>query len=199
MFMKRLVGIGNAVAKAFAAAGCRKIAITDRNQELLRGTESDILKIQSETQVVSIVGDISSPDFADSLVDETVKKLGRVDYCVNCAGIMGNNQSSTESSLEDFDRINNINYRGLWLSSRAQIKAMLKQEPLPSHDSARPGQRGSIVNIASQLGIVGRPAARKRLCPLLQNSSLLMCCSCILCQQSCGPGSVTFRCHRLCG
>lgn len=36
---------------------------------------------------------------------------------------------------------------------------MLKQEPLPTHDGRR-GNRGSVVNIASQLGIVGRPAAR---------------------------------------
>jgi len=40
---------------------------------------------------------------------------------------------------------------------------MLKQEPLPTHDG-RPGNRGSIVNIASQLGIVGRPAARMYQC-----------------------------------
>ena len=37
---------------------------------------------------------------------------------------------------------------------------MLKQDPLPTHDG-RPGNRGSVVNIASQLGIVGRPAARE--------------------------------------
>ena len=37
---------------------------------------------------------------------------------------------------------------------------MLKQEPLPTHDG-RPGNRGNVVNIASQLGIVGRPAAGK--------------------------------------
>jgi len=62
--------------------------------------------------------------------------------------------------VEDFDRINSVNYRGCWLSSRAEIKQMLKQEPLPTHDG-RPGNRGAIVNIASQLGIVGRPGARK--------------------------------------
>jgi NAD(P)-dependent dehydrogenase (short-subunit alcohol dehydrogenase family) len=56
--------------------------------------------------------------------------------------------------------INNVNYRGCWLSSRAAIQRMLKQDPLPTHDG-RPGCRGSIVNIASQLGIVGRPAARE--------------------------------------
>jgi len=37
---------------------------------------------------------------------------------------------------------------------------MLRQEVLPSHDG-RPGERGSVVNIASQLGVVGRPNARE--------------------------------------
>jgi NAD(P)-dependent dehydrogenase (short-subunit alcohol dehydrogenase family) len=72
---------------------------------------------------------------------------------------MGNNQISTSTSLDDFDKINNVNYRGCWLTSRAELKVMVEQEPLASHDSKRPPQRGSIVNIASQLAIVGRPAA----------------------------------------
>lgn len=38
---------------------------------------------------------------------------------------------------------------------------MVRQDALPSHDPSRPSQRGAIVNIASQLGIVGRPNARK--------------------------------------
>lgn len=73
-------------------------------------------------------------------------------------GILSNNLKSHETSLRDFERINAVNYRGCWLSSRAEITQMLKQEPLPTHDG-RPGNRGSIVNFASQLGIVGRPAA----------------------------------------
>ncbi len=39
---------------------------------------------------------------------------------------------------------------------------MMKQEPLPTHDG-RLGNRGSIVNIASQLGVVSRPNARESL------------------------------------
>lgn len=46
---------------------------------------------------------------------------------------------------------------GSWLSCRAQLRNILKQEPLEEH----PKQRGAIVNIASQLGIVGRPGAGK--------------------------------------
>lgn len=65
-----------------------------------------------------------------------------------------------------------MNYRGCWLSSRAQFRAMLKQDVLPSHEVGRQGQRGSVVNIASQLGIVGRPAAREFLVSIL---SLFFC------------------------
>jgi len=74
-------------------------------------------------------------------------------------GVLSNNERSDATSPEEFDRINGINYRGCWLCSRAEIKQMLKQEPLATHDG-RKGNRGSVVNIASQLGIVGRPAAR---------------------------------------
>ncbi|KAG0647009.1 2-(R)-hydroxypropyl-dehydrogenase [Hyphodiscus hymeniophilus] len=152
-------GMGAAVAKAFATAGCNKIAITDLNEQLLWDTRNAIESAYHAVKVLAIVGDVSSEAFVDSFIERVVNEFGRVDYCVNCAGIMGNNQSSADTSTEDFDRINNVNYRGCWFSSRAQIRAMLKQEPLPSHEVGRTGDRGSIVNIASQLGIVGRPSA----------------------------------------
>ena len=73
--------------------------------------------------------------------------------------MLSNNERSDETTIDEFDRINGINYRGCWMCSRAEIKQMLKQDALPTHDG-RPGNRGSVVNIASQLGLVGRPAAR---------------------------------------
>ena len=94
-------------------------------------------------------------------MSEVVRKFGRLDYGVNCAGILGEGRRSTETTTDTFDHINGVNYRGCWMSSRAQIKQMLRQDPLPSHDPGRSPQRGAVVNIASQLGIVGRPSARK--------------------------------------
>lgn len=83
-------------------------------------------------------------------------KFSRLDYAVNCAGVLGGKPvKQVEMTMDAFDRLNNINYRGSWLSSRAQLRNMLKQEPL----AEQPAQRGSIVNIASQLGIVARPGA----------------------------------------
>jgi NAD(P)-dependent dehydrogenase (short-subunit alcohol dehydrogenase family) len=75
---------------------------------------------------------------------------------VNAAGIIGDNMPTADSSLEAFDKVNSVNYRGLWMCVREEIRMMKNQEL--SQEGVR-GQRGSIVNIASQLGVVGRPKA----------------------------------------
>jgi NAD(P)-dependent dehydrogenase (short-subunit alcohol dehydrogenase family) len=114
------------------------------------------LKINPSAQVFNKPGDIADEKFVDALHDETFLKFSRLDYAVNCAGILGGNTiKAVEMTTEAFDRLNNVNYRGSWLSCRAQLRNMLKQQPLEAH----PKQKGSIVNIASQLGIVGRSGA----------------------------------------
>lgn len=62
---------------------------------------------------------------------------------------------SHELSTADFDNIIATNCRGLWLSAREEIRTMMTQEPLGTHDG-RPGCRGSVVNIASNLGLVSK-------------------------------------------
>ncbi len=62
-------------------------------------------------------------------------------------------------TTKEFDQITNTNYRGLWLTSRAELKQMMRQDPLQTHDG-RPGNRGVIVHIASNLGLVSRNEAR---------------------------------------
>ena len=54
-------------------------------------------------------------------------------------------------SVSDFDNIAAVNYRGVWLCAREEAKYMKDQTPLPTHDG-RQGYRGSIINIASDLG-----------------------------------------------
>ncbi|KAK0325849.1 hypothetical protein LTR82_003388 [Friedmanniomyces endolithicus] len=151
-------GIGQATALSFAREGCEKVVLADRNEQGLDETRAGIQKVNSECEVYDVKIDVSSAESVDYLVEEAVKHFGRVDYCCNAAGVLSNNERSDATTPEEFDRINGINYRGCWLCSRAEIKQMLKQEPLATHDG-RKGNRGSVVNIASQLGIVGRPAA----------------------------------------
>lgn len=161
-----LQGIGAATAKAFAAAGCERIAITDLNEESLRQTAETIESTYPNTKLVVKAGNVADNHFADTFIQEVVTSFGRVDYAVNCAGVLGKPLRSAETSLEEFDRVNNINYRGCWLSSRAELRQMSSQDGLPSHDPARPPQRGSVVNVASQLGIVSRPGAREFSVPI---------------------------------
>ncbi|KAE8137072.1 oxidoreductase [Aspergillus pseudotamarii] len=152
-------GIGAAVARSFASAGCDRIAITDLNPASLDETKQAILSSYPQAHLVARAGNIADEQFVDSFIAEVAHIFGRLDYAVNCAGIFGDALRSTEMSTETFDQINNVNYRGCWLSSRAELRQMIKQEPLPSHDPSRSPQRGAVVNIASQLGIVGRPKA----------------------------------------
>ncbi|TKA67764.1 hypothetical protein B0A55_08432 [Friedmanniomyces simplex] len=151
-------GIGQATAISFAREGCRKIVLADRNEQGLDETREAIRQVSSECHVLPVKTDVSAPDSVDNLIAQAVGRFGRIDYCCNAAGVLSNNQNSTATSPEEFDRINGINYRGCWLCSRAEIRQMLEQEALGTHDG-RAGSRGSVVNIASQLGVVGRSAA----------------------------------------
>lgn len=171
---------------AFATEGCTRIAICDRDTAGLAQTRALIEEKQREAsrdrvEVEVITGNVASEESVAKMVQTVVQRWGRIDYAVNSAGIhispcrgQGRGQSgltlwvgtgiqgppkrSTEFEVEEFDSINSVNYRGLWLCSRAQLTQMLTQEPLYTHDG-RPGNRGAIVHVASQLGIVSRSHA----------------------------------------
>ena len=93
-------GIGSAVAKAFAAAGCSRIAITDLNAALLEATRAQLVSEHVDAEVLAVVGNIAEEAFVDGFVKRVVEEWGRIDYAVNCAGIMGNNRPSAETSVE---------------------------------------------------------------------------------------------------
>lgn len=130
------------------------------NESTLEQTKAEVAAAYPKASLLAQTGNVADDGFAESFIQRVVQTYGRVDYGVNCAGVIGIPARSSETSLAEFDRVNNINYRGCWLSSRAQLKQMVAQNPLPSHDPSRLPQRGAVVNIASQLGIVSRPNAR---------------------------------------
>ncbi|KAL3456520.1 hypothetical protein BJX64DRAFT_281283 [Aspergillus heterothallicus] len=163
-------GIGAAIVTGFAESGCKRIAITDILEPELTQLRTTLLARFNPTTdpagltILSLLGDITSEPFIDSLLTATKSTFGRVDYLVNVAGVGKPYRRSIEVDVQEFDFINNVNYRAAWLCSRAALRIMTEQEPLDSpgnpHDGwTRPAQRGSVVNIASQLGIVSRPGA----------------------------------------
>ncbi|KAI1381082.1 NAD(P)-binding protein [Hypoxylon crocopeplum] len=146
-------GIGAAVARGFARSGCTRLAITDIKP--LGQTRDAILAINPHAQVLAREGDVATEAFVASMAADIVRRFSRLDYAVSCAGVLGEALRSHETPLSEFERIANVNWKGTWLSSRAALTEMVGQEPLDEH----PGQRGAVVNIASQLGIVARPTA----------------------------------------
>ncbi|KAI0879857.1 NAD(P)-binding protein [Annulohypoxylon maeteangense] len=148
-------GIGAAVARGFARSGCVHLAITDLNPQTLAQTKSAILSVNPRAQVLTREGDVTSESFVKSFTAEIVARFSRLDYSVHCAGILGASLRTHEAPLAEYERVVGVNWKGVWLVSRAALAQMLVQEPLDAH----PGQRGAVVNIASQLGLVARPTA----------------------------------------
>lgn len=134
--------------------------LADISEASLTTTQQSLAASYPNTQFLAIPTDISSPEAVRNLFRKAIEKFSRIDYAVNCAGVLGAAKKSHEMTLEEFDHIVNVDYRGSWLCSREELKVMVHQEPLETHDG-RKGSRGVIVNVASQLGIVARPQARK--------------------------------------
>ncbi|KAF2404642.1 oxidoreductase [Trichodelitschia bisporula] len=146
---------------AFAQEGCPCVAITDINAVKLEAMRLEILNnTGTDVTVLTAAGDISDERFVNALVKTIVEQTTRIDYLVNCAGVMGHSEITTNTLASQFDRINDINYRGSWLVTRAVLRVMIQQAPLSettANNAHKPPQRGSIVNIAAQFGLVGRP------------------------------------------
>ncbi|KAL4911377.1 hypothetical protein BDW74DRAFT_172838 [Aspergillus multicolor] len=157
-------GIGRATALLFAREGCRRIVLADINTRGLQETHDMISEANANTNQKSPVSmlltetNVTSESSVSDMVKSAVAKFKRIDYAVNAAGLMSPPGKSHETTLEEFERINSVDYKGLWLSSREQIRQMRTQDPLETHDG-RPGNRGAIVNVASVLGMVARPNA----------------------------------------
>jgi NAD(P)-dependent dehydrogenase (short-subunit alcohol dehydrogenase family) len=70
------------VAYAFAEAGCKKLALTDINGELLKGNEEALQKAFPQIEILAMAGSVADEKFVDEFINAVVKKFGRLDYCV---------------------------------------------------------------------------------------------------------------------
>ena len=131
-------GIGRATAELFAREGAR-LVITDVNEvgiselhERLAGSEA-------------VVGDVSVVEDARRMIDTAVGSFGRIDVLVANAGIIPL-RDVVEATVEDWDHVMAVDGRGMFLTCKFAVEAMLEQEP--------PG--GSIVCLSSISGLAGQ-------------------------------------------
>ncbi len=94
---------------------------------------------------IFVTTDVSKAAQVKELVERTMQKFGRLDFAFNNAGIEQEPTPFLEQNEETYDRVMDINVKGVWLSMKYEIPAMLKTGG------------GSIVNTSSGLGVIGMP------------------------------------------
>ncbi len=135
-------GMGAEEARLFAREGA-KVAIADIRENDARKVEAEIAEAGGEAMVLML--DVTQEDQWESSVASVVAKFGKLDILVNNAGISGSGERD-HTSTEAWDRLMNINAKGVFLGMKYAIPEM------------RAAGGGSIVNISSISGFVGQEA-----------------------------------------
>lgn len=155
-------GIGYACAIAFAKEGCAGIALLDLSAEALDKVSDDLQKLLPDNgrnmreRVLTCVCDVTDETRVTQVVEEAASHFGRIDYVVNAAGIaMGHEGGVAFAKTSDWQKVMQINLDGSFFVLRAASRIMLEQERIVSRIDGRPLQRGSIINVASIVGVVG--------------------------------------------
>src|SRR5207253_8570626 len=132
-------GMGAAEARLFAREGAR-VVIGDILEAEGRAVEADIKTKGGEGVFVRL--DVTREADWQAAVGQAVSRFGKLDVLVNNAGIGGGTRIE-ETTVEAWDRTMEVNAKGVFLGTKAAIPAMQR------------AGGGSIVNISSQLGLVG--------------------------------------------
>lgn len=129
-------GIGKVLALALAEAGC-DVALFGLHKENLTPVAKEIKALGVKSLIVP--GDVSRKEDVDAAFAETMKAFGKLDICLNNAGI--SMQVPAEEMAEaDWQRIIDINMKGVFLCCQAAAKLMI------------PRKTGSIINMGSISG-----------------------------------------------
>ena len=132
-------GMGAEEARLFAREGAR-VAIGDVLEEDGRRVEAEINESGGDCLFLRL--DVTSEANWQDAIAATVSRFGALHILVNNAGIGGVGGLIEDTPVEDWDRVMDINGKGVFLGTKAAIPEM----------QAAGG--GSIINISSQLGIV---------------------------------------------
>ena len=132
-------GIGQATAIKFAREGA-KVAVCDINAASVEGTVGRVLDDGGEA--IGFVVDVTHKDSIARMVEGVMAQWGRIDTLVNNAGIVEDAQFK-KMSEDQFDRVVDVNLKGVYNCTRAVVDIMLTQNS------------GCILNASSIVGIYG--------------------------------------------
>jgi NAD(P)-dependent dehydrogenase (short-subunit alcohol dehydrogenase family) len=173
-------GMGRAIAALFAKEGAKVLAVArriDRLEDLSKETAG------YAGQVVSFARDMLVKEQAEGIVDEAVKRFGRLDILINNAGIMDDFSPVGEFSDAMYEKVMKLNLEAPFITMRKAIKEFEKQGS------------GIIINVASVGGLFGGragavyTASKHGLVGLTKNTAFHYGGKNIRCNAIC-PGSV---------
>jgi len=134
-------GIGRCIAQTFAEKGA-KVVIADIDDEAGKENEEYIKSKGGDSLFVHT--DVSFEEDVKNMVDKTIKTYGKIDILINNAGIGAGGTIYTRS-MEEWDRVINVNLRGTYMCSKYVAPYMRKNGG------------GVIINIASTRAFMSEP------------------------------------------
>ena len=133
-------GIGLAIAALLAEDGAA-VVVSGRDADRLQRA---VKELEAQGRVAhAVVADAASREDCDRLADAAKERFGRIDVLVNNAGITRDGLL-VRMKDEDWDRVMDVNLRGVFLLTRAVTKAMVRQK-----------SGGRVINITSTAGAMG--------------------------------------------
>jgi len=117
-------GIGRATALCFAREGA-KVVVADVDEK--GGAETLGMIADAGGQAIFVRADVSKATDVEKMVNSAVETYGRLDCANNNAAIWTRPASTVDHLESDWDRVMNVNLKGVWLCMKYEIKQMLKQ------------------------------------------------------------------------
>ena len=115
--------IGRATALLFAQEGA-DIAVVDIDAEAAQKVTTEVNAMGRSA--IAIQADVSQPEDSQRMIATAMEQFGHLEILFNNAGIGGSNDSLTELSIEDWDRLIAINLRGVFLGCKYGLPAIAK-------------------------------------------------------------------------
>jgi NAD(P)-dependent dehydrogenase (short-subunit alcohol dehydrogenase family) len=137
-----VTGAGSGIGRATAALFAREGALLVINDIDEKGLDAVLFQLGGDKNR-AVAGDIAREETARSLAYEAMSTFGRIDVLVNNAGIHFL-KDVTDMSVEEWDRLMDINLKSMFLCCKHVIPAMLKRK------------KGAIVNLASISSFIGQ-------------------------------------------
>lgn len=135
-------GIGRASARRFAEEGA---AVVVGDLDAAGGQETVDLIEDDGGDATFVEVDVADADSVERTIEVAVETYGDLDFAHNNAGILTSFEDVTDLDEADWDRLFDINLKGIWACMRAEL-------PVMADDGG-----GAIVNTASESGLVGMP------------------------------------------